>query len=70
MKLHMFVYLRAKFEVSSIPLTGCRHGVVLPLTDSKQTPKKRTHIRVKLSSVKTYSMKQFISINSEEISLN
>ena len=42
----MDVYLRAKFEVSSIILTSFRQGVILPPT-SKRTPKKPTQIRVK-----------------------
>ena len=40
LKLHM--YLRTKFQVSSIILTGYRQGVILT---SKRTPIKPTHIR-------------------------
>ena len=49
----MYVYLRAKCDVSSIILTKFRQGVRgggqfnLPIT-SKQDPKKYTQIRVKL----------------------
>ena len=50
----MSVYLRAKFEVSSIILTRFRMGVILPppplhpspFFTSKRTPKKPTQIRV------------------------
>ena len=51
----MSVYLRAKFEVSSIILTWFRMGVILPpppplhpspFFTSKRTPKKPTQIRV------------------------
>ena len=46
----MGVYLRAKFEVSCIILTGFRQGwggggVILP-PSSKETPKKPTQIRI------------------------
>ena len=46
----MCVYLRKKFQVSSIILTIFRHGgtVALPPLTSKQTPKKPTQIRVKV----------------------
>ena len=55
LKLDMEVYLRAKFEVSSIILTRFRQvGVILPSpplpptpVTSKRTPKKPTQIRVK-----------------------
>ena len=43
----MGVYLCAKFEVSSIILTGFRQSVILSLPTSKRTPKKPTQIRVK-----------------------
>ena len=43
----MGVYLRAKFEVSSIILTSFRQGVILLPPTSKRTPKKPTQIRVK-----------------------
>ena len=50
LKLHMGVYLHAKFEVSSIVLTSFRQGggnfTPLPPT-SKRTPKKPTQIGVK-----------------------
>ena len=48
LKLHMIVYLRAKFQVSSIILTSFRQGGNSPdpLT-SKRTPKKPTQISVK-----------------------
>ena len=44
----MSVYLRAKFEVSSIILTRFRKGVILPPPPftSKRTPTKPTQIRV------------------------
>ena len=43
----MGVYLRAKFEVSNLILTGCRQGVILPPPPTlKQTPKKTTQISV------------------------
>ena len=48
LKLHMGVYLHAKFEVSSIILTGFRQGGnFTPPPTSKRTPKKPTQIRVK-----------------------
>ena len=44
----MGLYLRAKFEVSSIIVTGFRQGVEFyPLSTSKRTPKNPTQIRVK-----------------------
>ena len=45
----MGVYLRAKLEVSSIILTGFRHGgnFTPPPPTSKRTPKKPTQVRVK-----------------------
>ena len=46
----MGVYLRAKFQVSSIILTGFRQGggnFTPPSPISKQTPSKPTRIRVK-----------------------
>ena len=43
----MGMYLRAKFNVSSIILTSFRRGVILPPSPtSKRTPKKPTQIRV------------------------
>ena len=44
----MGVYLRAKFEVSNLILTGCRQGVIFPPPPPtlKQTPKKTTQISV------------------------
>ena len=44
----MGVYLRAKFEVSSIILTGFRQGAIPPHppATSKRTPKKPNQIRV------------------------
>ena len=44
----MCVYLRTKFEVSSIILTTFRQRVVVILSysTSKRTPKKSTHTRV------------------------
>ena len=48
LKLHIFVYLRTKFQVSSIILTSFRQGVILapPKHTPKRTPKKSTLIRV------------------------
>ena len=48
----MRLYLRAKFEVSSVILMGFRYGGggrggVILLPTSKRTPKKPTQIRVK-----------------------
>ena len=43
----MGVYIRAKFEVSSMILTSFRQGVILSPPTSKRTPKKPTQIRVK-----------------------
>ena len=43
----MGIYLRTKFQVSSIIITCFRQGVILhPPTTSKQIPKNPTHIRV------------------------
>ena len=43
----MGVYLRAKFEVSNLILTGFRQGVILPPHPTlKETPKKPTQISV------------------------
>ena len=48
----MGVYLRAKFEVSSVILTSFRRGNSPPHPPiSKRTPKKATEIRVKLASL-------------------
>ena len=47
LKLHMYVYLRTKFYVSSRILTSFRQDVVPPPTTLKQAPKKPTQIRVK-----------------------
>ena len=58
MRLDMGVHLRAKFEVSSIILTGFRQGVVPPT--SKRTPKKPTQIRV--HSVRRFKMKLYYYI--------
>ena len=40
LKLHMGVYLRAKFEVSSIILAGFRQGVILPPPPPQNEPLK------------------------------
>ena len=48
LKLNMGVYLRVKFEVSSIILTGFRQGVILLPPTSKRTPQKPTQIRVRI----------------------
>ena len=50
LKLHKGVYLRAKFEASTIILTSLRHGgnlIIPPSPTSKRTPKKPTQIRFK-----------------------
>ena len=51
----MGVYLRAKFEVSSVILTSFRQGVTShhPPPTSKQTPKNPTQIRVKQENLRT-----------------
>ena len=58
----MCVYLRSKFEVSRIILTGFRQGLVLnppPHTPaSKQTPEKPTQIRVKWLALKAFITKE------------
>ena len=55
LKLHMSVYLRAKFQVSSITLTSFRKGDnFTPHPTSKRTPKKLTQIMVKVSSYKKF----------------
>ena len=54
LKLHMGVYLRAKFEVYSIILTSFREGIVLPPPPSKRTPKKPTQIRVNFHLIKAF----------------
>ena len=43
----MLVYLRTKFQVSSIILTNFREGVVSPPPTAKQTPKMPSQIEVK-----------------------
>ena len=52
----MRVYLRAKFEVSSIILTSFRQGgggvILPPLPPQPQTSKKSAQIRVKISVVR------------------
>ena len=53
LKLHMFVYLLTKFEVSGIILTSFRQRVILPPSISKRTPKKPIQIRVKVIKIKT-----------------
>ena len=45
-KLHMYLYLRTKFHVSTIILTSFRQDVILPPI-SKQTSEEPTQIRVK-----------------------
>ena len=49
----MGAYLLAKFEVSSIILTGSKQGgggiLAPPSPTSKQTPRKLTQIRVKIT---------------------
>ena len=60
----MGVYLRAKFEVSSIILTNCRQWEVIlpPSLTSKRTPKKPTQIRVKgIQTIDSFSYKGAIS---------
>ena len=48
LKLHMNVYLRAKFQVSIISLRSFRQGGnFIPPPNSKRTPKKPTQIRIK-----------------------
>ena len=56
----MCVYLRTKFQVSSVVLTSFRQVVeVVLLPNLKTTPKKNTQIRVKLFDIsKIYYMIQ------------
>ena len=50
----MGLYLREKFQVSSIILTSFRQGVILPPSPpQKRTPKEPTQIRVS-SKLRTY----------------
>ena len=67
----MNVYLRVKFQVSSVTLTSFRQeGVILPPLSptSKQNPKKLTRIRVKAER-STSAFTYFDSISSLLISL-
>ena len=43
---YVYVYLRTKFQVSSIILTSFRQGVILPPPTTKGTPEKLTQISV------------------------
>ena len=43
----MSVYLRAKFEVSSLALTGLRRGNFTPSSNSRRTPKMPTQLGIK-----------------------
>ena len=61
----MCVYLRTKFQVSSIIVMSFRQGVILPPQPhptAKQTPKKPTQIRVNKNSSK-YKNKAFCTKN-------
>ena len=49
----MSVYLRAKFEVSNVILTGFRQGGNFTHPTSKRTPKKPSQIRVNVDIVLT-----------------
>ena len=62
----MCVYLRTKFQVSSIVLTSFRQVVeVVLLPNLKTTPKKNTQIRVKLFDIsKIYYMIQRFNSHS------
>ena len=42
LKLHMFLYLRTKFQVSSITSTSFRQAVILTPSKANRTPKKPT----------------------------
>ena len=71
----MCIYLRAKFQVSSIIPTSFRQWVVSPYT-SKRTPKKPTQIRVKprmfttsLLSLKNQHKNQNLKITREHYGL-
>ena len=56
----MNVYLRAKFQASSVSLTSFKQGVISPPT-SKRIPKKPTQIRVKSdNAVKSNSTKYIV----------
>ena len=62
----MCVYLRTKFEVSSIILTTFRQRVVVILSysTSKRTPKKSTHTRV--NDEKSFYEKELQKTDQEE----
>ena len=47
----MCVYLRTKFQVSTVILTSFRHGIVLPPPTSKENSKEATQVRVKYLSI-------------------
>ena len=47
----MCLYLRAKYEVSSIILTGFRQSNFNPSPTSKQAPKETFQIRVKMTKI-------------------
>ena len=58
----MFVYLRSKFQVSSIILTSSRQGVILPLA----TPESKTQnclLRLRLTIAKSF----ISSIDNDEV---
>ena len=59
----MSVYLRTKFQVSSIVLTSFRQDVILPLPPtSEQTPQKPIQIRVKQFQQRSISDISLLSI--------
>ena len=49
MKLHMCVYLRTKFQVSSIILTSFRQEVILPLSFHKTEKKVLRLLKIKVT---------------------
>ena len=60
----MGVYLRAKFEISSIILTGFRQGVILPSPPPQNEPLKSPP-RLGLNMVKTKALIVFQHICSD-----
>ena len=63
------MYLRSKFQASSIILKSFWRGVILPPPTTKQTSKKLTQIRVKEHLCKTASEELFVPYNARQFRL-